>query len=393
MNFGNDTNNTLDTGFGYANAALGIFTQYLQASRFIEGNLIYNQIEFFVQDNWKVTNRLTLDYGLRFVNMGPQYDQFQQMSNFFPDQWKASDAPVLYIAGCKSGATTCSGNDRNAMDPRTNTILTATGAANTQAAIGTPIPGTGNLLNGIKKAGDGIAKTNYEWPALVVGPRFGFAYDLTGNSNWVLRGGFGLFYDRPDGNTTFSTPGNPPTATAQDLRNGQLATLGQGLSPQPVPTLITFQYEAKVPASWQWQAGFQKSLPWGMVGDVMYVGNHGYQPHGVVPGRNASEPELGGLRRGVSGAEPGPDARHEHDSRGDGLHLESAPSLQGFRQYRREPAGVLGHVSLDPGEREPAVPGRVLVRSQLHVWDLPQGQHGAEYSVPARGRRDDLGAV
>ena len=284
VNFGNDTNNTLDTGFGYANAATGVFTQYLQASRFIEGNLIYNQIEFFLQDNWKVSNRLTLDYGLRFVNQQPQYDKFQQMSNFFPDQWKKSDAPVLYVAGCKSGATACSGNDRNAMDPRTKTILTAAGAANTQAAIGTPIPGTGNLLNGIKKAGDGIAKTNYEWPKLVVGPRVGFAYDLTGNSNWVLRGGVGLFYDRPDGNTTFSTPGNPPTATAQDLRNGLMATLGQGLSPQPVPTLITFQYKAKIPASVQWQAGIQKSLPWGMVGDATYVGNHGINRMGGTQG-------------------------------------------------------------------------------------------------------------
>jgi hypothetical protein len=284
VNFGNDTNNTLDTGFGYANAALGIFTQYLQASKFIEGNLIYNQREFYIQDNWKVNNRLTLDYGMRFVNQQPQYDQLLQMSNFFPDQWKSSSAPVLYVAGCKSGAKVCSGNDRNAMDPRNGTILTAVGAANTQAAIGTPIPGTGNLLNGIKKAGDGIAKTNYEWPTLVVGPRFGFALDLSGKSDWVVRGGIGLFYDRPDGNTTFSTPGNPPTATAQDLRNGQLATLGQGLSPQPVPTLVTFQYNAEVPASWQWQFGIQKSLPWGMVGDATYVGNHGFNRMGAFQG-------------------------------------------------------------------------------------------------------------
>ncbi len=284
VNFGNTTNNTLDTGFGYGNAALGVFTQYVQASRFIEGNLIYNQREFFIQDNWKATNRLTLDYGMRFVNQQPQYDKFQQMSNFFPDQWQSSAAPVLYVAGCKSGKTVCSGNDRNAMDPRTGEILTAAGAANSQVAIGTPIPGSGNLLNGVRQAGDGIAKTNYEWPKLVLGPRFGFAYDLTGNSDWVLRGGAGLFYDRPDGNTTFSTPGNPPTATAQDLRNGQLATLGQGLSPQPVATLITFQYKAKVPASWQWQAGVQKSLPWAMVADVTYVGNHGYNRLGGFQG-------------------------------------------------------------------------------------------------------------
>jgi hypothetical protein len=275
VNFGNDTNNALDTGFGYANAALGVFTQYTQQSKFVEGSMLYNQTEFYLQDNWKVTSRLTLDYGMRFVNQQPQYDQFGQESNFFPGKWKASDAQVLYIAGCSNGAIVCTGNFRNAMDPRTGTILTAVGAANTQAAIGTPIPGTGNPLNGIFQAGNGIAKTNYTWPKLVAAPRFGFAYDLTGRSNWVIRGGGGLFYDRPDGNTVFSTPGNPPIATTKDLRNGLLSTLGQGLSPQPVPGMSTFEYNAKIPASLQWQIGIQKSLPWGMVGDMSYVGNHG----------------------------------------------------------------------------------------------------------------------
>ena len=64
---------------------------------------------------------------------------------------------------------------------------------------------------------------------------------------------------------------------------GQLSTLGKGLAPQPVPALVTFQYHAQIPSSWQWQAGFQ-SLPFGMVGDVMYVGNHGYNRLGSLQG-------------------------------------------------------------------------------------------------------------
>ena len=67
-------------------------------------------------------------------------------------------APLLYVAGCSNGATVCSGNARNAMDPRTGQILTAPGAANTAAAIGTVVPGTGNPTNGIRQAGDGIAE-------------------------------------------------------------------------------------------------------------------------------------------------------------------------------------------------------------------------------------------
>jgi hypothetical protein len=183
---------------------------------------------------------------------------------------------MLYISGCNNGATVCSGNARNAVDPRTGQILTAPGAANTAAAIGTVVPGTGNLTNGIHQAGDGIADTSYVWPALVVAPRFGMAYDLTGDQRFILRGGGGLFFDRPDGNTVFSIPGNPPISTSQDLRNGQLQTLGTGLSTVGVPALITFQYDARIPSSWQWQGGVQMMMPWSTSLDVSYVGNHGF---------------------------------------------------------------------------------------------------------------------
>src|SRR5438105_4410575 len=300
VNFGNDTNNALDTGFGYANAAVGVFTQYLQQSKLIEGSMIYNNTEFYVQDNWKTTNKLTLDYGVRFTHQQPQYDQFLQMSNFFADQWKASAAPLLYLPGCNNGATVCSGNARNAVDPRTGRILTATGAANTAAAIGTVVPNTGSLTNGIKKAGDGIADTSYVWPKLVAAPRFGAAYDLSGTQRFVLRGGGGLFYDRPDGNTVFSIPGNPPISTSQDLRNGQLQTLGTGLSTVAVPALIVFQYNAQVPSSWQWQGGVQMALPWAAALDVSYVGNHGYNRLRAFQGGGGGSVDLNAVDIGAA---------------------------------------------------------------------------------------------
>jgi Carboxypeptidase regulatory-like domain len=284
INFGNDTNNALDTGFGYANAAVGVFQQYLQQSKLIEGSMIYNNTEGYLQDNWKVNGKLTIDYGLRLTRQQPQYDQFLQMSNFFSDQWKLSAAPLLYVPGCNNGATVCSGNARNAMNPVTGQILTANGAANTQAAIGTVIPNTGNLANGIRQAGDGIANTSYVWPKLVLGPRVGMAYDVSGSQSFIIRGGAGLFYDRPDGNTVFSIPGNPPLSTSQDLRNGQLQTLGTGLSTTGVPALSVFQYNSKIPSSVQWQAGVQMTLPWSSSLDLSYVGNHGYNRLGAFQG-------------------------------------------------------------------------------------------------------------
>jgi len=300
VDFGDNTNNALDTGFGFANAATGVFTQYLQQSSLIEGSMIYNNTEFYVQDNWKVNGKLTIDYGLRFTHQTPQYDQFLQMSNFFANQWTLANAPLLYIAGCSNGATVCSGNARNAVDPRTGQIVTAPGAANSAALIGTVVPGTGNPTDGIHQAGDGIADTSYVWPALVVGPRFGMAYDITGNQTMIFRAGGGLFFDRPDGNTVFSIPGNPPISTSQDLRNGQLQTLGTGLSSQGVPALITFQYDAGIPSSWQWQAGMQFALPFSTVFDAAYVGSYGYNRLRAFQGGAAGAVDLNAVDFGAA---------------------------------------------------------------------------------------------
>ena len=87
INFGETTNNPYDTSFGYANVALGIFNTYSQASKFIESGIVYLGVEPYIQDNWKVNNRLTLDYGVRFVHLIPEHDKYMQASNFFPDQW------------------------------------------------------------------------------------------------------------------------------------------------------------------------------------------------------------------------------------------------------------------------------------------------------------------
>ncbi len=287
VDFGQNTNSPVDTGFGYANALTGVYNQYLQASNFTEGSMLYNNTEGYVQDNWKVNSRFTLDYGVRLTHQQPQYDQFQQMSNFFPDKYSPAAAPTLYVSGCSDGSVTCSGNILNAKDPRTGQVISVPGALNTQALIGTPIPGSGDASkNGIIQAGNGISKYGYTWPSLVLGPRFGYAYDLTGTQKYVIRGGGGWFYDRPDGNTVFSIPGNPPISTSQNLLTGQLQNVGSGsgLSPQPVPALVTFQYDAKIPASIQWNSEIQMALPWSTAFTVAYVGNHGYNRMGAFQG-------------------------------------------------------------------------------------------------------------
>ena len=271
INFGNDANNPLDSGFGFANAALGIFTSYNQFSRYVEGSLIYNNTEGYVQDNWKVSNRLTLDFGVRLVRQQPQYDKLGQASNFLPEKWAAGQAPLLYLPGCVA-ASPCTGANRQALDPRTGQLLGPTSVV----AIGTLVPGTGSSTNGLFLSGNGIAKTTYEWPLLRPAPRFGMAFDVTGRQTIVLRGGGGLFYDRPAGNSIFGQIQNPPTIQNLTLRYAGLQSLGGGLKTEAPPSLSVYQYKSGLPATWQWNGGVQFMLPQSIVLDMAYTGERAY---------------------------------------------------------------------------------------------------------------------
>ncbi len=269
ITFANDTSNPLDTSFGFANAAVGVFSSYNQFSKYVEGQFVYDNTEGYVQDNWKMSSRLTLDYGVRLVHQQPQYDKLGQASNFLPNKWDPNQAPVLYLAGC--AGSPCTGANRQALDPRTGALL----GANTAAAIGTLVPDSGNTLNGLFLSGNGIAKTTYTWPQVAAAPRFGMAYDITGEQRLVARGGGGLFYDRPSGNSIYPQVQNPPTIRNITLRYSTLQSLG-GLATEAPPTLTVYQYDSGLPSTWQWNGGLQIVLPGAIALDVEYTGERAY---------------------------------------------------------------------------------------------------------------------
>ena len=138
------------------------------------------------------------------------------------------------------------------------------------------MPNSGNTLNGLFLSGQGIAKTTYTWPALAVAPRFGMAYDVTGQQKMVLRGGAGLFFDRPSGNSIYSQVQNPPTYTSITVRNAQLQTLANAGTIAGAPALNVFEYAGNLPSSTQWNGGLQMALPWSSALDVEYVGQHSF---------------------------------------------------------------------------------------------------------------------
>lgn len=291
INFNNDSSNPFDTGFAFANAATGVFNTFAQASGYFIGKYRYNNVEWFVQDNWKVNPRLTLDYGMRFYLIQPQYDEDLQTSNFLPELYNPADAPLLFSPIC-IGANPCSGNNRRAVDPRKlgPGFVPTTGNTLEGVYIGRLVPNTGKLTNGILKAGDGIEKGLYDNRGVHFAPRFGFAYDITGKQQFVVRGGGGMFYDRPQGNVVFDLLRNPPTTLEPTLNFGRLQDIGTGQVLLAPPGLIAIDTKGKVPATYAFNLGVQIKLPLESVLDVSYVGT---VASNQLQRRNLNAPQYG----------------------------------------------------------------------------------------------------
>lgn len=285
INFANDTSNPLDTSFGFSNAALGVFSTYSQLSRWGEGAYLAVNHEAYVQDNWRVSNRFTFDYGVRFIHQKPQYDDYGLSSNFVQSQWQAGAAPVLYAGGCTTGQFACAAANRRAINPLTLAQLPA-------VAIGTLVPNTGSATNGVFPAGEGpVPSTLYTFPGLGVTPRVGAAWDVKGDQSFVVRGGAGLFYDRPSASSVYNTVNNPPFSQNVTVRFGQLQNLSSaGLTTVAAPQLQVFDVNMPLPASTQWNVGVQTMLPFATALDVSYAGQHSFNE---LAQRNLNSIDLG----------------------------------------------------------------------------------------------------
>jgi hypothetical protein len=130
------------------------------------------------------------------------------------------------------------------------------------------VNGTPFYLNGIEIAGvngfpRGVVQNDYK----TYQPRVGFAYDLFGNGKTVLRGGFGTFYERVQGNDIYGTDTNPPFAyqpSASDVYFTNPATSDTTGATASTPTfpagMGTLAYHYPNPGTAQYSLGIQQQI-------------------------------------------------------------------------------------------------------------------------------------
>jgi hypothetical protein len=172
--FSNSTNNPAFTGYALADFFLGKFATLTQGAGEYKDTVV-NSPAFFVQDDFRVNNKLTLNLGLRWDPFIPYTDINSK------------------IAGYRQGQQS---------------------QVYTNAPAGLVYPGDPSLPEG-----------GYEPTLWNFGPRVGFAYDLTGDGKTSLRGGYGIFYDRPNLISTNNAAAQSPFGTVLSTTGNSINSL------------------------------------------------------------------------------------------------------------------------------------------------------------------------
>lgn len=260
FNFGSNVNNPLDTGDGYANALLGIFQTYTEASNRLIPGTHFVEMEGYVQDNWRVNRSFTLDYGVRWYHMGVWNDDANTYSNFYPQLWDPNQAPRIYRPATVGGKTV-------AIDP-------LTGATTFAALQNTIVPGSGNAVDGMHVNGLTGHSDFYTFPFLVFSPRAGFAWDVFGNGKMAIRGSAGVFYSRPNANFVQGR-GTAPTIYTPVVYYSYINQIPQAAASAAIsPTGGTVYWgNQKIERNHQINLTVQRDIGHGTVLDVAYVGN------------------------------------------------------------------------------------------------------------------------
>jgi len=241
------------TGVGFGDFLLGLPSSYTEDQTDVRVNVAYKTFEWYAQDNWKITPRLTLNLGVRWSFYGNPTDDNDILVSFLPSRYSIADAVRL--------------------NPNGSLATDATGKVIGDRYNGLIFP-TGVLAGHDSPWGRKVQSDRYNaW-----GPRIGIAWDPSGRGLWSFRAGYGIYYDRTLVGIIEQNGFSDPLANARvtvdntQFQNPQAnvprnAVLPLGITSVGSPWVV--------PMTQQWNLSIQRQLGEGTVIQAAYAGSGG----------------------------------------------------------------------------------------------------------------------
>jgi hypothetical protein len=211
----------------------------------------------YAQDNWHISPRLSVQVGLRYDALPHAWERQNLLGNFSQSTYQTGPAaaPVWNPDGTISSASP--------------TLYTYNGI---------PAYVNGTNLAGVNGYPRGVVTNDYK----TLQPRIGFSEDLSGNGKTVIRGGFGTFFERLQGNDIFGVATSAPFDPSLSINNPYFSTPGKNWSTGNViaPTSLIFAGSGdslaqtyRAPAVAMFSLGVQREITPSVIWVVQYVGN------------------------------------------------------------------------------------------------------------------------
>ncbi|WP_263350035.1 TonB-dependent receptor [Acidicapsa acidisoli] len=253
------------SGDPFMSLAIGLSGGFSQPQSDAIRHYVNQTTSVYGNDNWKVSPRFSLQIGFRYDALPHAWERNNALANFVPSQY-IQIAPMW--------------NADNSINSASVGVSQPTGFPGSYYLNGMVFPGNPGVPHG-------LVNNDYD----TFQPRVGFSYDLTGTGKTVLRGGFGTFYERMQGNDIYGLANsNLPFEYTPSVNNvyydnphcswsstASTANPSNCLSVSNLPilpaSLTTLDTTYKAPATAQFSLGIQHELQPSLIWVLQYVGN------------------------------------------------------------------------------------------------------------------------